>query len=201
MLGFHGCALETAEAVFQGKTSLLSSTNAHDWLGHGIYFWEGDPGRAQQWANRRHKQRPAVVGVILDLGNCPNLVQGEHRDLLKPAFESLRDKVKSAGTSLPANTLGKDKVKRELDCAVIQHPLQQLESSGEVSLFDSVRGSFDEGNDLYPGAGIRESSHIQICVRNPACILGYFRPMDGLNAASETWQAQRLQELTPKTAR
>jgi len=40
--------------------------------------------------------------------------------------------------------------------------------------FDTVRGIFIEGNEVYPGSGFREKTHIQICVRNLGCIKGYF---------------------------
>lgn len=40
---------------------------------------------------------------------------------------------------------------------------------------------FTEGKPLYPGAGFHEKSHIQICVRNPNCIKGYFRILEPLD--------------------
>lgn len=52
-----------------------------------------------------------------------------------------------------------------------------MEKEGEVG-FDSVRGVFFEGTELYPGAGFREKDHIQICIRNPNCIKGYFLPRE-----------------------
>lgn len=42
--------------------------------------------------------------------------------------------------------------------------------------YDSVRGVFLEGGELYPDAGFREKNHIQICVRNNNCIKGFFIP-------------------------
>ena len=41
--------------------------------------------------------------------------------------------------------------------------------------FDSVRGVFFEGDDLYENAGFKEKNHIQIA-KNPNCIKGYFIP-------------------------
>jgi len=38
-----------------------------------------------------------------------------------------------------------------------------------------ARGVFVEGEPLYPGAAIQKFNHIQVCVRNPDCIKGYFR--------------------------
>jgi hypothetical protein len=37
---------------------------------------------------------------------------------------------------------------------------------------------FFEGTDLYDNAGFKSNNHIQIAVRNPNCIKGYFFPRD-----------------------
>jgi len=44
--------------------------------------------------------------------------------------------------------------------------------------FDSVRGMFIEGSTLYPKSGFREKNHIQIAIRNPNCIKGFFIPRE-----------------------
>lgn len=44
--------------------------------------------------------------------------------------------------------------------------------------YDTVRGLFWEGDEIYLNAGVREGNHIQICVRHPDSILGYFRPVE-----------------------
>ncbi|MDA3926926.1 MAG: hypothetical protein PF904_19795 [Kiritimatiellae bacterium] len=63
---------------------------------------------------------------------------------------------------------------RDLDCAVIE-TLHQYRKASDFKAFDSVRGMFAEGKELYPDAGFQGQSHIQICVCNPNCIKGYFR--------------------------
>ena len=35
-----------------------------------------------------------------------------------------------------------------------------------------------EGDELYPGAGFHDKNHIQICIRNPNCIKGFFIPRE-----------------------
>ncbi len=50
VLGYHGCSREVGEAVLSGDTHLKKSENAYDWLGPGVYFWEGSPKRAMQFA-------------------------------------------------------------------------------------------------------------------------------------------------------
>jgi hypothetical protein len=50
-----------------------------------------------------------------------------------------------------------------------------------ISLFpeyDSVRGVFWEGGELYPTAGFSNKNHVQLCIRNPNCIKGFFLPRD-----------------------
>jgi len=58
VLGFHGCDRRVAERVFAGKSTLKSSENDYDWLGHGVYFWENNPQRAMDFRSaREHAQR------------------------------------------------------------------------------------------------------------------------------------------------
>ena len=44
--------------------------------------------------------------------------------------------------------------------------------------YTTVRAMFPEGSELYPGAGFRDKTHIQTCVREPEQILGVFRIPD-----------------------
>lgn len=67
-----------------------------------------------------------------------------------------------------------DLLQRHLDCAVIRHLHKILESAGSPPL-QSVKGIFTEGKAIYPGAGIREKTHVQIAMRDTACIKGVFR--------------------------
>ena len=43
--------------------------------------------------------------------------------------------------------------------------------------YDTVRAPFPEDLPLFEGAGFRRRNHVQIAVRNEACIKGYFRPL------------------------
>lgn len=97
---------------------------------------------------------------------------------LKEAYHTLVDTCKLADIDLPQNTdigKSKDKLMRRLDCAVIE-TAHQINEEAEERTFDSVKGVFWEGEQLYPGAEFREKDHIQICVRNPNCIKGFFLP-------------------------
>jgi hypothetical protein len=93
---------------------------------------------------------------------------------LPVAFEFLKDLHAQAGKPLPKNG-GKtpDKLLRRRDCAVLNFYLTSLASTAQ---YDTVRCGFVEGPPAYEGSGIRHRSHVQIAVRNPACVVGVFRP-------------------------
>ena len=70
-----------------------------------------------------------------------------------------------------------DLLMRYLDCAVIEY-LHKKRETNNLRQFDTVRGVFIEGEKLFPNAGFNEKNHIQICVRNPNCIKGFFIPRE-----------------------
>ena len=101
---------------------------------------------------------------------------------LKTAYNTLVKANEESGLELPKNSkTGKseDLLIRKLDCAVVQTALV-LNQDANAHPYDSVKGVFWEGQELYPNAGFREKNHIQICVCNPNCIKGYFLPR-GIN--------------------
>lgn len=193
MTGFHGCDASTLTAVLAGETNLRPSTNRYDWLGHGIYFWEGSPKSALSYAkgiqSQPHRGRglitkPAVLGAILDLGRCLDLTDPMSLGIVKDAYLRLTKIAEKYNFSLPKNfsPVGSDvdNVLRELDCAVFSSLHVYYEEIG-VKGFDAIRAPFLEGKPIYPGLGFREKTHIQICIRNPHCIQGYFNALDPLN--------------------
>lgn len=186
MLGYHGCDRKVAERVISGKQPLQPSQNDYDWLGEGAYFWEHNAERAYEFARevrdhpRRRTQKikaPAVVGAIIDLGFCLNLLDSRFIDMVRQAHADLVRTSDEAGIQLPRNSVGPDLLVRKLDCAVIRFLHTTRANKGDEP-FDSVRAAFVEGERLYPAAGFATKNHIQICVRNIACIKGYFHPLD-----------------------
>ena len=190
VLGFHGCDKSVADKLVAGEARLKPSQNDYDWLGHGIYFWENNPQRALEYAKllKKYPERctqkiktPDVVGAIIDLGNCLNLLNSKSIQVIQKAFEGFEKASEAAKRPLPKNldTDGSgDFLLRPLDCAVIQYLHGMREESTEKPPFTTVRGMVAEGDHAYPGAGFHKRSHIQIAVRNPNCIKGYFRVMD-----------------------
>lgn len=180
ILGFRGCDQSLVEEVVKGSNDLRASENTFDWLGHGIYFWENSPQRAYEFAltqNARGKlSAPSVLGAVLNLGFCLDLLEFENLQLLRYGYALLKDTKGSSDFPRNKNVKGSsDLLLRDLDCAVIE-TLHLAKESGNHPPFDSVRGMFLEGEELYPNAGFQEKNHIQICIRNPNCIKGFFVP-------------------------
>jgi len=182
VLGYHGCDAEVARKLVNREDELRPSDKKYDWLGPGAYFWESDPLRAFEWAlqakTRGRIDAPAVVGAVIDLGNCLDLLNRENIDLVRDAHELFVEEQERSGLPVPENRsleTEPHKILRFLDRAVIQFLHEIFDAAGEAK-FDSVRGLFPEGEELYPGAGFRDRTHIQIAVCNPALVLGLFFP-------------------------
>lgn len=187
VLGFHGCDQSTFDQVVLDGKPLRPSKNDYDWLGHGVYFWEQNLDRGLSWAREQARcgsiENPAVIGAVIDLGYCLNLTDSRYIDLLENEYKIMEAEFELLGLDLPRNEgRTEDRLLRRLDCAVVQHLHARIEAEQEKSPdgafepFDSVRGLFSEGPPIYDGSGFRKKTHVQICVRNPNCIKGYFNP-------------------------
>lgn len=174
ILGFHGCTKQTASALLDND-NFVPSANDYDWLGGGVYFWEANPARGLEFAREAIKRQGGdptnadVVGAVIELGNCLDLLSKSSIDLLARAHRSCVKALDSTNEPLPRNTI----YKRYLDCAIITR-LHEMLAEQNISV-DTVRGVFIEGAPIYEGAGFFEKTHIQIAVRNPTCIKGVFR--------------------------
>ena len=186
IVGYHGCDRETFERVLlEPGESLDPSDNDYDWLGEGIYFWEYAPRRALEFARKKRERgkldEPAVLGAYIHLGRCFDLTDVEHTEQLGEAYENLKETMNSAGRDMPDNEKAKkddnDLLLRYRDCAVLNFYMDEMDSDGNYDYrYQSVRGVFQEGGATFPGSKIRKKSHVQIAVRDSACIVGYFRP-------------------------
>lgn len=153
----------------------MPSTNDYDWLGVGVYFWEANPQRGLDFViemkDRGIKKiaRPSVIGAVIDLGSCLDLMTSVGIGMVAASYENLKEIFDAAGAVMPVN---RDNVRRQLDRAVIEHVHALIKGPDVI---ETVRGVFVEGRPIYPGAGFDAKTHIQIAVRSPACIKGVFR--------------------------
>ncbi len=60
----------------------------------------------------------------------------------------------------------------------------ELAEEVENRTFHTVGRAFWEGGPAFTDSEIQKQSHIQIAVRNPECILGYFKPKSNLTGQS-----------------
>jgi len=126
VLAFHSCDRDLGLRLVNGKDELRASNNDWDWLGPGVYFWEQDPARALEYAtdasegkqkNKEAPKIPFVVGAVIQLGNCLNLVESAALDILSTAYAGLEELTGKMGIPMLSNK-GKN---RALDCAVIKY--------------------------------------------------------------------------------
>ncbi len=192
IIGFHGCDEQVRDNIVMNKVKFKKSDNTYDWLGHGMYFWEGNLDRAYQWAKENAKKgkisKPSVLGAIIDLGKCFDLLDSKFLSVLKSVY-NLYEKSFTimGGKKMPTNELrkpGDTTLKKNLDCAVIEmfHTLNA--EAPDTEEFDTTRGVFWEGKQLYKNTDLREKNHIQVCVRNPNCVKGFFIP----RAEDKNWK-------------
>jgi hypothetical protein len=197
IIGFHGCDKQAAAALITNPNIIKISKEPYDGLGHGMYFWENNQERAMQWAVERQLRRKrdvadaAVIGAVIQLGYCCDLLDSRFTNLLRTYYMKMKEAYNKTGTPLPINRdmstdPHKNKLLRVLDCTVIEYMHDYIEKQckeskkekgfSELKIFDSTRGVFMEGAPVYEGAEIFEKTHIQICIRNSNCIKGFFLP-------------------------
>lgn len=185
IIGYHGCDRKLALKILMEGEHLKPSLNKFDWLGTGMYFWEHAPRRALQFAQeqqgRNKVKDPVVLGAYINLGRCFDLSDIEHTHQLQPAFDRWAGIIKDSGASMPDNrpAIGTDHdlLLRERDCALLNWYMMQLDTTADGKYhYQTVRGIFQEGPPAFDSSMIREKSHIQIAVRDPSCIIGYFLP-------------------------
>jgi hypothetical protein len=96
-----------------------------------------------EWPKKQGKIRtPAVVGAILNLGNCFDLLDTRYTEALQRAWPMFKEARKANREKLPSNRdikhdTAKDKLLRYRDCAVINWTISEFEKSNVA--FDAVR--------------------------------------------------------------
>lgn len=180
IVGFHSCDRSVGLKILSGEDELRPSSNNWDWLGPGIYFWEQNPDRALEYAKECAKgtqkfsgriTTPFVIGAIIELGNCLNLVEPNSISIVKEAYIGLS----VANAQIRENLVVNKGPNRHLDCTVIRY-VHDLNKILKELPYDTVRCPFTEGGPIYAGANFTDRLHMEVCVCNPKMIKAYFLP-------------------------
>lgn len=174
VIGYHGTKRSVALSIVQGETGFAWSENKTDWLGHGVYFWEYAPQQAWRWADHLRQKRNwgeevAVVGSMIRLASCFDLLDPYNVECLEDLYAQYEADVQLTGAHPKRNY----NHRKHLDCAVFQFAYASLESVGQpVDTCRAVYVPTGSGSRVWKRSWLTKEAHIQICVRNEACILG-----------------------------
>ena len=110
---------------------------------------------------------------MIEHGLCLDLSTEAGIEAVKQAYDAFSTIQSASQAAMPLNTGGPDRLRRKLDCAVIMvlHDIRKEQNQPPI---DTVVGIFEEGEPLYANSGFRTKTHVQICVRQLACIRGVF---------------------------
>jgi hypothetical protein len=109
----------------------------------------------------------AVLASMIRLGNCFDLLDPDNLGVLS-GFRLEYEKLEREIGSSPKANRNKSKY---LDCAVFQFAYAAFDDRDDT--VDSCRAVFVPSNQrLWSRSGVYRNAHIQLCVRNPDCILG-----------------------------
>lgn len=195
LVAYHGCDITTRDDLVSGHLKHLNhSANRYDWLGPGAYFFEGDVERALLFAQTSHANpakrfsakpiaTPAVVGAVLDVQYWLDMTMQTGIKEFSAAYQAMAEGLRMANAPIPANRKAHetdtDVLYRALDNAVFQWIHQRRESQlPALPPFQAVRAAFPQGEKIAPTSGFNARTHIQIALRDNACVVGWFLPLD-----------------------
>ena len=163
VIGYHGCDVDVAGRLLAGEPFRFSG-NDYDWLGSGVYFWEYAPYRAKEWAQQRFGENWAVLKAEILLGDCLNLLDTDYFEDLRIVHARVVANLQRLDVDVPDNKRGANR----LDRLIIDRFGELHRARG--GFFDTIRGCFPEGTPIYQGSKLLSHTHVQMAVRNQACI-------------------------------
>lgn len=173
IIGYHGTRREKTLAIVSGREAFSPSRKAYDWLGHGIYFWEYALQQAWAWARRHYPgEEIAVVASMIRLGNCLDLLDPHNASDLVVLQQNFVKDTETAGKPVPRNFNSR----KFLDCAVMEYAYRMYEQSRQERVESSravyVPSGSEKQSRLWKSSWLCHDTHVQLCIRNEACILG-----------------------------
>ncbi len=160
---YHVGALEDVLTTVATGSGIRWSTEMHDWLGHGIYFWE-DISWAEWWqAERWHMSKGVGPGAILaasiDADLLLDLSSRSDADFFREEASDALEAIQRRKNQ-PVND-NKNQL-FYLDCAVVNSIQRSLADSGKHGL----RMPFYLGPSLTEDGNFFAGQHLQVCLWN-----------------------------------
>lgn len=176
IVGYHGTRLSTALEIVARRRGFKRSENDDEWLGHCVYFWEYAPQQAYWWAERRQKRQNwnepiAILAAMIRLGFCFDLLDPYNVKYLRQIHDQYMELERVAGRKVRQNANNH----KFLDCAVFQYAFAAIEAADAGQRVDTARAVYvpkGKGTRVWKRSWISYDAHIQVCVRNEACVLG-----------------------------
>ena len=152
---FHGTDIASYKSVC--NDGFHHSTGPEQFLGDGVYFWEGSELLAVRWAIKKTKRARAqtyvVIQATIDLGYCLDLTKPEHLEIVEEAAQ---------------------KLKAETPSYVINDPVVINFIDYAIQKLDTIRSINPKSKKLiFKGSRFLSNVEPIICVRNTENIL-YF---------------------------
>lgn len=157
---YHGTSSSNAKEIIKDN-SFRQPKEEREFLGTGIYFFEGSLENAKYWARDKHEPPIAVICATINLGRCLDLNIKEHRDYIKEVARNLQNK-------------------RQITNVNVAIAIEVIfRSSGNK--IDTVRAvqSPDRKTRILPKSPYDDNTRLVICVKNPESILELSLCFDG----------------------
>lgn len=149
---YHAGELAEIDCLIRQGFGIRHSSSQGNWLGDGVYFWENDPVRAEEWQIQRNKG--AILECEIDTSFLLNL-------LVKNEYST--EFYGRAGQI--ANHLSlrnqKDAQKFDLDNQIFKAIQKSFQLDKGLC---GVRMAFYLGESITPDGNLYENQHIQICL-------------------------------------
>lgn len=156
---YHAGNTDNIERFVKGHSYLDKSYHKNNWLGAGVYFWENDSRRAENW--QIDKEKGSILECEIDTDNLLNLL--EDSDETTHFFKQ----AKSTSSIIGSNIINNRSAQRfEHDCKIFNLLRGNLEED-----FSGIRMAFHLGESVSKDGNLYTGQHIQICLWDLSAIL------------------------------
>lgn len=105
---YHGTTSAIAKKICEDN-EFVASRGDHQFLGDGVYFFEGSKWHAEDWAKRRKYNPLAVIRAQINLGTCLDIsANQEHREYISHTIKRLSQLGKNVNDAVAINYFAKN---------------------------------------------------------------------------------------------